>query len=346
MKLRILALMTILGIGAGTALISCSGKNPASPSGLTPMPVPTSSYKNGGVVTTLAGTQGSSGFVNGNAGVSVAGSGIPAATFYDPYGVAADNKGNVYVADEENSAIRKISSNGTVSTLASGFDYPEDVAVDNAGNVYVADTDDNQIKEITTSNVLMTLAGNGSSGHLDGAAASAEFDYPFGVAVDNAGNVYVSDEYNYDVRKISNGVVSTIAGNGTSGYLDGLGGAAEFSDPYGIAVDNAGNVYVADQGANAVRKITPGCVVSTFADIYEPTSVAVGANGTIYVSNWSEVWQYSSTGTELLAGNSSYGHANGTGSAASFYYIYGIAVSPNGVVYVADENNQLIRQIQ
>lgn len=346
MKLRILALMTILGIGAGTALMSCSGKNPASPTASTPTPVPTSSYTNGGVVTTLAGTQGSSGFVNGSAGVSVAGSGIPAATFDEPYGVAADNNGNVYVADYDNSAIRKISSTGTVSTVASGFDDVYGIAVDNTGNIYLSDIYHYQIKEVTTNNVLMTLAGNGSYGHVDGAAASAEFEDPYGVAVDNAGNVYVADYSSETIRKISNGVVSTIAGNGTSGYLDGPAGAAEFDEPYGVAVDKAGNVYVADYDNNAVRKITPGGMVSTFADIYEPTSVAVGSNGTIYVSNYSEVWEYSSTGTQLLAGSTTYGHANGTGSAATFDDIYGIAVGSNGTVYVADESNELIRQIQ
>jgi len=343
MKLKMLVLSLLLLTGTSVSLISCSGHNPTSLSNLL-TPTSTPSYTNGGVVTTLAGVYNVTGFTNGNA-VSVAGSGISAATFHYPYAVAVDGAGNVYVDDYSNNAIRKISK-GIVTTLATGFDDPEAIAVDKTGNVYLADTNNNQITEITTNNTRINVGGNGTSGFLDGSASNAEFSEPDGVAVDNSGNVYVADYGNNVIRKISNGIVSTIAGNGTDGYVDGPGAAAEFYDVYGVAVDNSGNIYAADYENNAIRKITPGGIVSTYDPFYEPETLALDSQGDLFVANNTEVWKFSSTGQSLLAGNSTYGFVNGTGSAAEFYDIYGIAVASNGVVYVADENNQLIRQIQ
>ena len=149
----------------------------------------------------------------------------------------------------------------TVSTLAGStqgytdgtgtsaqFSYPTGVAVDGAGNVYVADRYNHRIRKITASGVVSTLAGSGTSGYTDGTGTSAKFDYPTGVAVDGAGNVYVADQNNHRIRKITeSGVVSTLAGS-TYGYTDGTGTSAKFNYPFGVAVDGAGNVYVADQG--------------------------------------------------------------------------------------------------
>ena len=120
------------------------------------------------------------------------------------------------------------------------------VAVDGAGNVYVADRSNHRIRKITTSGVVSTLAGS-TSGYTDGTGTSAKFAYPFGVAVDGAGNVYVGDYNNHRIRKITaSGVVSTLAGS-TYGYTDGTGTSAKFNNPTGVAVDGAGNVYVADE---------------------------------------------------------------------------------------------------
>jgi len=217
-----------------------------------------------GVVTTLAGTAGSFGSADGTGA---------AARFEYPYGVAVDTAGNVYVADTDNSTIRKISPGGVVTTLAgtagtpesddgtgaaARFKYPSGVAVDAAGNVYVADRNNHLIRKITSGGAVTTLAGSaGTSGSTDGTGAAARFNFPWGVAVDAAGNVYVADSFNYTIRKItSGGVVTTFAGSaGSFGSTDATGAAASFNQPAGVAVDTAGNVYVADYGNNTIRKI-------------------------------------------------------------------------------------------
>ncbi|GHU60928.1 hypothetical protein FACS189445_1900 [Spirochaetia bacterium] len=213
-----------------------------------------------GVVTTLAG--GVYGYADGTG---------TAAKFYVPTGVAVDNTGNVYVADSNNNRIRKISPSGVVTTLAGDgtygyadgtgtaamFNVPNSVAVDNAGNVYVADSRNNRIRKISPNGIVTTLAGNGIEGYADGTGTATQFRYPYGIAVDNADNVYVADSNNNRIRKISpSGVVTTLAGDGTYGYADGTGTAAMFSSPCGVAVDNTGNVYVADTYNFRIRKIT------------------------------------------------------------------------------------------
>ena len=266
-----------------------------------------------GIVSTLAGS-GLSGKTNGT--------GI-AASFYQPTSVAVDAAGNVYVADSENNLIRKITPVGIVSTLAgsgtagsingtgtaASFNFPQGVAVDATGNVYVAESGGNSlIRKITPAGIVSTLAGGGY-GNANGTGTAASFGGPSGVAVDVAGNVYVADQGNNLIRKISSaGVVSTLAGNGVQNKINGTGTAASFNFPYSVAVDAAGNVYVADQGNNLIRKISSVGVVST------------------------------------LAGNSA-GVTNGTGIVASFYTPYGVAVDVTGNVYVADSGNNLIRKI-
>ncbi len=208
------------------------------------------------------------------------------AQFNEPYSVAIDSDGNVYVGDLENHRIRKITSGGVVSTLAgtgtSGFmddtdgmagsaqfNAPSGVAVDSDGNVYVADLRNHRIRKITPGGVVSTLAGGGITGTpcpgttgttitcRDGAGNVAQFNYPYGVVVDSAGNVYVADSDNHRIRKVtSTGVVSTLAGTGTSGSINGKGNVAQFNTPYGVAVDSAGNVYVADSQNHRIRKIT------------------------------------------------------------------------------------------
>jgi sugar lactone lactonase YvrE len=264
--------------------------------------------------THFAGAFGGPGYSDGTGSV---------ARFWHPSSVAVDSSGNVYVADAGNETIRKITPGGVVSTLAglagnsgsndgSGsaarFWHPSSVAVDSSGNVYVADTDNSTIRKITPGGVVSTLAGlAGSTGSADGAGSAARFYYPYGVAVDSLGNLYVADSWNSTIRKItSGGVVSTLAGQaGSLGSDDGTGSDARFSDPSGLAVDSSGNVYVDDTLNNTIRKITPGGVVSTLAG---------------------------------LAASS--GNDDGTGSAARFYYPTGIAVDSSGDVYVADSNNQ------
>jgi sugar lactone lactonase YvrE len=270
----------------------------------------------GGVVTTLAGSW-PPGYINGTG---------TAAAFNQPFGVAVDSAGNVYVADTSNNVIRKITPGGVVTTLAgsgtagfangtgiaASFNGPWGVAVDGSGNVYVADTSNNMIREITPGGVVTTLAGSGVSGYANGTGSAALFNAPVGVAVDSSGNVYVTDYANNRIRKVTSaGVVTTLAGSGTAGFANGTGTAASFKQPFGIAVDACGNVYVADYWNDVIRKITPGGVVTTLAG-------SVGVQGS----------------------------ANGTGTAATFYLPNGVAVDGSGVVYVGDTYNNLIRKIQ
>jgi sugar lactone lactonase YvrE len=216
-----------------------------------------------GVVTTLAGSPGQRGSTDGIGS---------AASFAYPDGVAVDSAGNIYVADTVNDTIRKITPAGVVSTLAGSagqpgsddgtgsaarFNYPAGVAVDSTGNVYVADSGNDTIRVITPAGVVTTLAGvPGQTGSADGTGSAARFNGPDGVAVDGAGNVYVAD--NNTIREITPaGVVTTLAGSpGEFGSADGTGSAARFNDPLGVAVDSAGNVYVADEGNDTIRTLS------------------------------------------------------------------------------------------
>ena len=203
-----------------------------------------------GVVSTLAGS-GQFGSSDGSGS---------AASFAQPLGVAVDSAGNVYVADfayGDNGNVRKITPAGVVTTLIGpGLNFPAGVAVDNAGNIYVAEWGNEDICKITPAGVVTTLAGSG------GRRPHWHFS-PAGIAVDSAGNVYVADTNNNEIRKITpTGVVSTLAGSGLWGSSDGIGSAASFADPYGVAVDSAGNVYVADTNNNEIRKIMPAAATN------------------------------------------------------------------------------------
>jgi sugar lactone lactonase YvrE len=191
------------------------------------------------------------------------------AEFKQPLDVALDVKGNIYVADNTGQRIRKITPDGIVSTLAgsgnkgytdgtgtnAAFNYPSGIAVDAAGNVIVADRLNNRIRLVTPEGKVSTIAGNGNAGYKDGDALSSEFSQPYGVAVGPEGNIFVADLGNQMIREIStNGTVSTVAGS-SQGYADGPGKDAAFSSPTDVAVDNNGNIYVADKGNQRIRKI-------------------------------------------------------------------------------------------
>ena len=225
-----------------------------------------------------------------------------AARFSLPSGIAVDSAGNVYVADYENSTIRKITPGGVVSTLAglagfagsadgtgsaAQFSHPSGVAVDSAGNVYVADTGNHTIRKVTPAGVVTTLAGNAfiisdgfpRGGYADGTGSAARFNYPTGVAVDSAGNLYVADGNN-TIRKVTPaGVVTTLAGlAGGVGSEDGTGIGARFNLPHGVAADSTSNVYVADTENHIIRKVTPAGVVTTLAGVAGSAGSADGTD--------------------------------------------------------------------
>jgi len=246
---------------------------------------------------------------------------------------------------------------------AASFFNPVGLTVDISGNVYVADNVNNLIREISPAGAVSTLAGSGFQGHLNGIGTLATFLYPTGVAVDANGNVYVADNGNNLIRKISSdGVVSTFAGSGVQVDHNGTGTAASFNGPRGIAVDVNGNVYVADNG-NLIRKISPTGVVTTFAgsgvqgntngtgtaaSFNTLMGIAVDVNGNVYVADYGNILirKISPAGVvSTLAGSGSVGNTNGTGTAASFFMPYGITVDGSGNVYVADSGANLIREI-
>ena len=325
-----------------------------------------------GVVTTLAGAAGMLGREDGT------GNG---ARFYEPTGVAVDSAGNLYVADQVNESIRKVTPAGVVTTLAGNggygwsdgtgnaarFDGPTGVAVDSLGNVYVADSANYTIRKVTATGVVTTFAGAAwRPGSADGTGAAAGFRLPGNVAVDIAGDVYVPDG-NSTIRKITaTGIVTTFAGSaGMYGTVDGVGGSARFGGPSGAAVDGAGNIYVADLSSSVIRKVTPECVVTTLAGaagmrgsadgvgaaarFSAPSAVAVDSAGNVYVADLSNdtIRKITSVGVvSTLAGTAgAYGSADGTGPAARFDKPSAVAVDSSGNVYVADVGNSTIRKI-
>ena len=324
----------------------------------------TSATSNGitSTVTTLAG--------NGTAGTAN-GQGM-GAMFSNPQGITTDGKGNLYVSDSFNSTIRFISSSATVTTFAgiaglngyndgaaasAQFYSPAGLVADVQGNLYVSDLGNNVIRKITPAGVVSTYAGNGTPGYVDGVATTAaEFKGPRGLAIDAAGNIYVADRGNNLIRKITTaGVVSTVAGTLTAGYINATGTLASFNSPNGLAVDASGNIYVADLGNSSIRKITAAGVVTTVAGnpsqavlINLPSGVVLDAAGNLdIVDEGGRVLQYTINNTlYILAGSLNVaGFTNGTGAAAQFSNPQAITVDAAGNIYIADQGNNCIRKI-
>ena len=245
------------------------------------------------------------------------GDGGPAvsAQLASPLGVALDSSGNLYIADTDNQRIRKV-SNGVITTVAgngpAGFygdngpatsawlNNPAGVVLDSAGNLYIADTNNQRIRKVSNG-MITTVAGNGTLGFSgdNGPATNAMLNQPTGVALDSAGNLYIADSHNNRIRKVSNGVIATVAGIGTNGY-SGDGGpatSAQLSFPAGLAVDSAGNLYIADTFNGRIRKVSNGVITTvagggfygdngpaTSAQLNYPEGVAVDSAGNLYIA--------------------------------------------------------------
>lgn len=212
---------------------------------------------------------------------------------------------------------------------------------------------------------VSTYAGSGTKGYLDGNAAEAQFNFPQGIAFDNAGNLYVSDYFNHRIRKITPaGTVSTLAGSGEIGFVDGTGASAKFRLPSGLATDNAGNIYVTEESNNSVRKITSAGVVTTVAGIgtegsangdalteaqfKKPSGIAIDPSGNIYVGDsFNYLVRKISPGgvVSTLAGTGSQGYNDGNGTAAGFGEPKGLTIGSDGNIYVADYMANCIRKI-
>jgi len=246
------------------------------------------------------------------------------------------------------------------------------VAFDGAGNVYIADMGNNVVRKVSTSGIISTLAGTGVAGYGgDGSlAVSAKLNAPSGVAVDVAGNVYISDNGNNVIRKVqTNGIISTYAGKGSAGF-SGDGGAAtaaRLSSPQGIAVDGSGNLYIADGGNNAVREVYASGVITTlagggaagysgdgsyanFASLSSPSAVAVDPRGQVYIAdNINQVVRLIDTSYVMhtFAGTGypgSYGNG-GPATAAELFFPTGVSVYGFGDVYIADQGNNVVRHV-
>jgi len=311
------------------------------------------------------------------------------AGFNAPSAVSFDGAGNIYVADKANNVIRKVSYSGVVSTFAgtgvAGFtndsaaatasklNQPYSIISDMPGNVYIADYANNKVRKVGINGVMRTIAGTGVAGYSgDGfAATAARLDRPQGIAIDQYGNVYVSEAGNHTVRKITpGGIITTLAGNGTNGYSGdgGNGAAAQLYGPAGLTVDVYDNVYIADYFNNVVRKVSAAGVISTYAGnhtqgntgdggpatnatMYFPSGVAIYGHGDVYISDQgnNNIRKVDEMGIIThVAGTSTNGYNgdNGPASSAQLSSPKGLSVDGVGRVYVSDYDNNVIRIIK
>jgi streptogramin lyase len=326
-------------------------------------------------VTTIAGKVGLFGSADGIGAV---------ARFNAPFGVVTDPEGNLFISDWGNQTIRKISYSGVVSTfagevgvpgftnsfrLSARFNNPRGLAIDNERNLYIADEGNNVIRKVLLSGQVITLAGReGEVGYLDGDGTQALFNNPRGIALDSVGSIYIADQGNNLIRKISqNGFVSTYAGKaGEVGHMDGDLKAARFRSPEGIAVDKLDNIFIADSGNHTIRKISSdGLSIITFAGIASqigivdgfrdsirlnsPRGIAIDNNNNIIVADSlnQTLRLISKEGeSKTLAGIPlEAGWEDGLSSNAKFNFPRGVTVDASGNIYVVDQSNQIIRKI-
>jgi sugar lactone lactonase YvrE len=278
-----------------------------------------------GIITTIVGN-GTAGFAGDNGAAT-------AAELKSPSGLGFDLSGNLYIADEGNYRIRKVTTAGIITTVAGNgtkgysgdnaaataaeLNNPSGVAaLDLAGNLYIADQDNNRVRMVSAGGTITTVAGNGTYGFSgdNAAATAAELAVPMGVALDGSGNLYIADNSNSRIRKVSTGgTITTVAGNGTSGMAgdNGAATAAKINYPEGVFVDKTGNIYIADFSNSRIRMVSTTGTITT------------------------------------IAGNGSFGFTGDGGPAANADLNYPAAVTAdlNGNVYLADLNNERIREL-
>jgi uncharacterized repeat protein (TIGR03803 family) len=333
-----------------------------------------------GMITTVAG--------DGTNGYSGDGGAATNADLSNPYGVAVDACGNLFIADTYNFRIREVGMNGVITTVAgdgtngysgdggaatnAGLSDPYGVAVDAFGNLFIADTYNFRIREVGMGGVITTVAGDGTNGYSGdgGAATNAGLSKPCGVAVDGWGNLFIADTYNFRVREVgTNGIITTVAGSGTNGYFgdDGPATNANLDYPRSVAVDAFGNLFIADSGNNCIREVDTNGFITTLAgngmsgyfgdggpasdaELNNPTAVSVDAAGNVFVtdSGNNRIREVDTNGIiTTVAGNGMSGYS-GDGGPASNAELNGpasVVVDAAGNVFVTDSGNNRIREI-
>lgn len=334
------------------------------------------------LISTIAGT--------GVANYSGDGGPAASARLNAPGGVAVDAAGNLYIADTHNQRIRKVTTDGVITTVAgtgvvgySGdegpatsaqLNTPNGLSIDAEGNLYIADTYNNTIRKVATDGVITTVAGTGGFGYSGdgGQATSAQLKSPNGVAVDAAGNLYITDSTNHRIRKVTpDGIITTVAGTGVAGYSGDEGPAisAQLSAPRGVAIDVAGNLYIADINNQRIRKVatdgTITTVVGTGAVGYsgdggpatsaqlsyiEGGVVSVDMSGNLYIADTSNqrIRKVTTDGTiTTIAGTGGFGYSGDGGQATSakINYPVGVTVDASGNLYITDNGNNRIRKL-
>jgi uncharacterized repeat protein (TIGR01451 family) len=328
-----------------------------------------------GIITTVAG--------NGTRGYAGDSGSATNAALNNPYGVAADGLGNLYIGDTENQRVRRVSANGTITTVAgtgtaafsgdnglaanSALHYPQDLALDPAGNLYIADGGNNRVRKVTANGIITTVAGNGTFGpSTDGQPAVSTPIAPTAIAFDSSGNLYINDNSGR-IRRVSgaNGIVTTIAGSYNWGF-GGDGGSAlgaAFNTLYGIAVDASGSIYVADSFNHRIRKITASGTITTaagggtgdahaapFGALSLPKSIARDTGGNLYIADQYDhrVRKIAPNGTiSTVAGTGVSGYSGDLGPAANAQLGFpnAVAVDSSGNVYISDSLNARIRKV-
>ena len=340
-------------LGAGTGNVTVSVNNGTAVSG------PLFTYQLTAFITTFAG--------NGKP-ATIDGTGVNA-SIHGPSHIAIDGSNNLFITDVYTNSIRKITPDGTVTTLAGGtagfadgkgaaaqFVSPCGLAADAAGNIYVADGT-SEIRKITPDGTVSTFAGQlYSTTEKDGQGTAASFVSPFGLGFDQSGNLYVADLEGNTIRKITpGGLVSTIAGSGKAQTVNGKGILASFQNPVCIAVDHNGNIYVGDSfagtGQGEIRKITPDTTVTT---IVMPETIGVGVggitfdnNGVLYISDPTDyrIQAFSTPGVLSIISNSSGSSVPGPNNTSVTLSPTGVVFDKSGNLFYADDINNLIMKV-
>jgi sugar lactone lactonase YvrE len=247
---------------------------------------------------------------------------------------------------------------GFADGIPASFNTPSGLALDDHGNLYVADTGNNRIRKVTTEGVVSTVAGDGSAGYADGPASSAEFNGPIGLAVDSQNSIYVADTYNDRIRKITaDGFVTTVAGSAGPGYRDGPANNSQFDTPCGIVIKADGTLIVADTGNGKLRQISPSGDVTTLGVIFaadpnrnwlrSPIGLALTHDGFLYVTEHDRgtIVQIDPNGRAVVLAGNNQGYSEGFGPDARFNHPTGIAIDNRGDLVVADSANYLVRRI-